>query len=82
MDLLQVHAAIRADPAPQKKERSKPDGTPRWKPVKLTYDERKERLKVQNPFQNHRGPSHAALMVGKPDHLEQVAVAWKGLIIQ
>ena len=46
MDLLQVHAAIRADPTPQKKERSKPDGTPRWKPVKLTYDERKERLKV------------------------------------
>ena len=40
-----VHAAIRADPAPQKKARSKPADAKSWKPKKLTYDERKAALK-------------------------------------
>lgn len=43
---LQVHAAIRADPAKEKKSRSKPSETKNWKPAKLTYDERKANLKV------------------------------------
>jgi hypothetical protein len=41
-----VHEKIRADPMPEKKERSKPEEKKTWKPVKLTYEERKERLKV------------------------------------
>ena len=44
--VMQVHTAIREDPAPQKKERSKPSETKLWKPKKLTYDERKQKLKV------------------------------------
>ena len=44
-----VHAAIRADPAPQKKARSKPTGAAAkpWKAVKSTYEERKARLKAK-----------------------------------
>ena len=41
-----MHAAIREDPVLQKKERSKPADAKSWKPVKLTYDERKANLKV------------------------------------
>jgi len=44
--VMQVHTAIREDPAPQKKERSKPSETKNWKAKKLTYDERKQKLKV------------------------------------
>ena len=44
--VMQVHTAIRENPAPQKKERSKPSETKLWKPKKLTYDERKQKLKV------------------------------------
>ena len=44
--IVQVHSAIREDPAAQKKERSKPSETKLWKAKKLTYDERKEKLKV------------------------------------
>jgi len=40
-----VHEAIRADPAPQPKARSKPAEAKRWKEVKLTYDQRKDKLK-------------------------------------
>ena len=43
--VMQVHTAIREDPAPQK-ERSKPSETKLWKAKKLTYDERKQKLKV------------------------------------
>ena len=42
----QVHAAIRENPQAEKKERKKPSETKNWKPVKLTYDERKAALKV------------------------------------
>ena len=46
-----VHAAIRADPAPQKKARSKPAGgggaQKAWKATKSTYEERKARLKAK-----------------------------------
>lgn len=45
---MQVHAAIRADPAAEKKERNKPSEPKRWKEAKLTYDERKEKLKVHS----------------------------------
>lgn len=44
--LSQVHAAIRANPAPEKKERKKPAETKKWLTAKLTYDERKSNLKV------------------------------------
>ena len=45
--LGQVHAAIRADPAPEKKERQeKPAEKKKWKTSKLTYEERKANLKV------------------------------------
>lgn len=44
--LVQVHAAIRADPSAEKKERKKPSEPKKWKEAKLTYDERKEKLKV------------------------------------
>ncbi|KAL3134703.1 60S ribosomal protein L5 [Trebouxia sp. C0010 RCD-2024] len=43
--LKEVHAAIRENPAPEKKERSKPSETKNWKAKKLTYDERKQKLK-------------------------------------
>ena len=43
----EVHASIRADPAPQKKERQeKPEEKKKWKQSKLTYEERKANLKV------------------------------------
>lgn len=42
-----VHAAIRADPSPQNKPRNKPAQPKAWKQVKLTYEERKERLKAK-----------------------------------
>ncbi len=45
---VQVHAAIRADPAPEKKERQeKPAEKKKWKTSKLTYEERKANLKVR-----------------------------------
>ncbi|KAL4431358.1 hypothetical protein ABPG75_006614 [Micractinium tetrahymenae] len=40
-----VHEAIRADPAAQPKARSKPAEAKRWKEVKLTYEQRKDKLK-------------------------------------
>lgn len=46
-DWVQVHEAIRADPAPQKKERTKPAEVKRWKDVKLTYEQRKDKLKAK-----------------------------------
>jgi large subunit ribosomal protein L5e len=42
-----VHAAIRADPAPAEKKRVKPAEPKRWKQVKLTYEQRKEKLKAK-----------------------------------
>ena len=43
----QVHANIRADPSPEKKERQeKPEEKKKWKQSKLTYEERKKNLKV------------------------------------
>jgi large subunit ribosomal protein L5e len=43
-----VHEAIRADPAAKKLEaKPKPTGSKKWKATKLTYDERKERLKAK-----------------------------------
>lgn len=42
----QVHEAIRADPAAKPKARSKPAEAKRWKEVKLTYEQRKDKLKV------------------------------------
>ena len=45
--LGQVHANIRAEPAPEKKERGeKPSEKQKWKQSKLTYEERKANLKV------------------------------------
>ena len=44
--VCQVHAAIRENPTAEKKERSKPSETKNWKAKKLTYDERKQKLKV------------------------------------
>jgi hypothetical protein len=41
-----VHEAIRADPAPKPKARSKPAEAKRWKEAKLTYEQRKDKLKV------------------------------------
>ena len=46
MRCAQVHAAIRENPAAEKTERKKPSETKNWKPKKLTYDERKQKLKV------------------------------------
>ena len=44
---LQVHEKIRENPIGEKKERSKPSETQKkWKPTKLTYEERKAALKV------------------------------------
>lgn len=41
-----VHSAIRADPAAKPNDHTKPDGAPdRFQTPKLTYDERKERLR-------------------------------------
>jgi hypothetical protein len=44
--LAQVHANIRADPSPQKKERKQPTEKKKWKQTKLTYEQRKANLKV------------------------------------
>ena len=45
--LEQVHANIRADPSPEKKERDgKPEEKKKWKQSKLTYEQRKSNLKV------------------------------------
>jgi hypothetical protein len=41
----QVHAAIRANPVPAKKERKKPAESKKWQQPKLTYEQRKEGLK-------------------------------------
>lgn len=41
-----MHEAIREDPTAQLKERSKPSESKRWKEVKLTYEQRKDKLKV------------------------------------
>ena len=46
--LPQVHAAIRADPNPKPKERKAPGEKKKWKQVPLTYDERKDKLKVRS----------------------------------
>lgn len=44
----EVHEAIRADPAAKTKERTKPaSGTKKWQQRKLTYEERKEKLKAK-----------------------------------
>lgn len=42
-----VHAAIRADPSPSPKPRTKPADAKRWKAPKSTYEERKQRLKAK-----------------------------------
>jgi large subunit ribosomal protein L5e len=42
-----VHDAIRADPAAKPKARSKPAEAKRWKEVKLTYEQRKDKLKAK-----------------------------------
>jgi large subunit ribosomal protein L5e len=42
-----VHEAIRANPLQEKAKRNKPAAAKRWQPAKLTYDERKERLKAK-----------------------------------
>ena len=43
-----VHEAIRADPSAQKKERKAASGEQKkWKPAKLTYEQRKANLKVK-----------------------------------
>jgi large subunit ribosomal protein L5e len=42
-----VHEAIRADPAAQPKARSKPAESKRWKESKLTYEQRKDKLKAK-----------------------------------
>ena len=44
--MVKVHANIRKNPGLEKKERSKPSETKHWKAKKLTYDERKQKLKV------------------------------------
>ena len=41
-----MHEAIRADPAAKPKARSKPAEAKRGKEVKLTYEQRKDKLKV------------------------------------
>ena len=46
---MQVHEAIRADPAPKPKERDAPSEKKKWKATKLTYEERKAALKVPPP---------------------------------
>lgn len=43
---LQVHEKIRENPLPQPKERQKFPSQPKRKQQKLTYDERKQKLKV------------------------------------
>lgn len=47
LDPPQVHEAIRANPLQAKAAPKKPAEPKRWQPAKLTYDERKERLKVR-----------------------------------
>ncbi|KAI7837748.1 hypothetical protein COHA_008380 [Chlorella ohadii] len=42
-----VHEAIRADPSAKPKARSKPAEAKRWKEVKLTYEQRKDKLKAK-----------------------------------
>lgn len=42
-----VHEAIRTNPVKPKKARSKPAEAKRWKPVRLTYEERKANLKAR-----------------------------------
>ena len=41
-----MHEKIRADPVHKKKERKKPAETKKWKATKLTYEQRKQQLKV------------------------------------
>ena len=41
-----MHAAIRADPSPKQSDRKAPGEKKKWKQVPLTYDERKDKLKV------------------------------------
>ena len=43
---LQVHEKIREDPLPEAKEEKKYPSAPKRKQPKLTYDERKQKLKV------------------------------------
>lgn len=42
-----VHEAIRADPSPKNQPRKKPSEKKVWKDKKITYEERKERLKAK-----------------------------------
>ena len=42
-----MHEKIRESPVLPKKERSKPSETKIWKHKKITYEERKERLKAK-----------------------------------
>lgn len=48
--IKKVHEKIRENPILEKKERSKPDETKNWKEKKLTYEERKAKLKVRPLF--------------------------------
>lgn len=42
-----MHEAIRADPALKQATRSKPAEPKRWKESKLTYEQRKDKLKAK-----------------------------------
>ena len=42
-----MHEKIRENPVHKKKERSKPADAKIWKAKKITYEERKERLKAR-----------------------------------
>ena len=42
-----MHEAIRANPAAKKAARAKPAGAKKWKEPKLTYEQRKEKLKAK-----------------------------------
>lgn len=42
-----VHEAIREDPSPQRKERTKPSEKKLWKPRKLSYEQKKANLKAK-----------------------------------
>ncbi len=48
-----MHEKIREDPLPEKKEREAPEEKQRWKAVKLTYDERKNKLKARRIWNVH-----------------------------
>ena len=62
----QVHANIRADPSPEKKDRSeKPKEKKKWKQSKLTYEQRKSNLKVPSQLLSSPcGQSDTSIMRG------------------